>query len=98
MAKMEYFPTGPIENFWEQISDLHQFRKKKKDWFKELTDREIELLTLVAEGKKNPAIARHLNISRATVQNHRARVRDKLNIRSQTDYIKYALAYDLISF
>lgn len=98
MAKKKHFPTGPIDNFRKQISDLHQFRKKEQDRFKELTDREIEVLMLVAEGKKSPAIARQLNISRSTVQNHRARVRHKLNIRNQTEYIKYALAYDLISF
>lgn len=98
MAITKIYPTGPIGHFLEQISDLEQFKKKKRARFKELTDREIEVLTLAAEGLNNPDIAQELNISRTTVQNHRARVRDKLNISSQIDYIKYALAYNLITF
>lgn len=92
------YPTGPIGHLLEQISGLQRFKKKKRDRFEELTAREIEVLSLVAEGLKNPAIAKELDISRATVQNHRASVRDKLNLDHQTDYIKYALAYDLITF
>ncbi len=90
------YPTGPIDNLMRQMSGLQRFRHEKKDRFEELTGREVEILTLVAGGLKNPAIAKKLNISRATVQNHRARIRDKLNIQSQSDYIKYGLAYDLI--
>lgn len=90
------YPTGPIENLMKQMSGLQRFKDEKSRRFEELTDREIEILSLVAGGLKNPAIAGKLDISRATVQNHRARLRDKLNIESQADYIKYALAYDLI--
>ncbi|MBD3616905.1 MAG: helix-turn-helix transcriptional regulator [Gracilimonas sp.] len=90
------YPTGPIDNLMRQISRLQRFRVEKKDRFEELTGREVEILTLVARGLKNPAIAKKLDISRVTVQNHRARIRDKLNIQSQSDYIKYGLAYDLI--
>lgn len=90
------YPTGPIENLMRQMSGLQRFRDEKKERFEELTDREVEILSLVAEGLKNPSIAKELDISRATVQNHRARIRDKLNIESQSDYIKYGLAYDLI--
>lgn len=92
------YPTGPIGHFFEQLSDLQQFSEHQKNRFEELTDREIEVLGLVAEGMKNPAISEKLDISRATVQNHRASVRDKLNLSHQTDYIKYALAFDLIAF
>lgn len=90
------YPTGPIENLLRQMVGLQRFRDEKKERFAELTDREVEILSLIAGGLKNPAIAQKLDISRTTVQNHRARIRDKLNIESQSDYIKYALAYDLI--
>lgn len=98
MAIENIFPTGPIENLVKQVSDLQRFEQKHKDLFDTLTEREREILALIAGGMKNPGIAAKLDISRATVQNHRAKVRDKLNLNSQTDYIKYALAYDLISF
>lgn len=98
MATENIFPTGPIENLVKQVSDLHRFEQKRKDLFDTLTERETEILSLIARGLKNPGIAAKLGISRATVQNHRASVRDKLNLSSQTDYIKYALAYNLIPF
>ena len=63
-----------------------------------MTEREVEVLTLLATGLKNPAIAKRLGISRATVQNHRSRIRSKLNIKNQSDYIRFGLAYDLIQF
>lgn len=90
------YPTGPIKNLIKQMRSLERFRDMEKERFTELTDREIEILTLVSRGFNNPEIARKLDISRATVQNHRAQVRDKLNIESQVDYIKYAMAYDMI--
>ncbi len=98
MALDTIYPTGPIEKFIHQVTALQQFRKKHERRFEELTEREKEILSLIADGMNNPSIADKLDISRATVQNHRARVRDKLNINSQTGYIKYALAYDLIEF
>lgn len=93
-----FYATGPIENLLKQVSGLKQFRKKHVRFFESLTGREVEVLTLIASGLKNPAIAKKLEISRTTVQNHRANIRDKLNIENQTDYMKYALAYDLIEF
>lgn len=92
------YPTGPIEDLMRQMSNLQHFKNKRKDHFEELTAREVEILALVAGGLKNSAVAQKLGISRITVQNHRARIRDKLNIESQADYIIYALAYDLIQF
>ncbi|MEX0649213.1 MAG: helix-turn-helix transcriptional regulator [Balneolaceae bacterium] len=92
----DLYPTGPITSLIRQMSKLQGFREKTKTRFAELTDREVEVLGCVAEGLKNPAIAKKLGITRATVQNHRAAVRGKLGIETHTDYIKFALAYDLI--
>lgn len=92
------YPTGPIKNLIEQMSNLQKFRDRNKDRFNTLTDRETEILALIGKGMRNPAIGKKLDISRATVQNHRAQIRDKLNINNQVDYVKYALAYELIEF
>lgn len=92
------YPTGPVEDLIRQMFSLQRFNKKETRRFEELTGREVEILSLIAEGLNNPAVATKLGISRATVQNHRARIRDKLNIESQADFIKYGLAYDLIQF
>lgn len=94
----KYYPTGPIEDLMRQMLNLQRFKKEKKDHFEELTEREIEILSLVAGGLKTSVVAQELGISPATVQNHRAQIRDKLNIQSQADFIKYAMAYELVQF
>ncbi|MBN2733182.1 MAG: helix-turn-helix transcriptional regulator [Balneolaceae bacterium] len=92
------YPTGPIKTLIEQMSNLQKFRDRNKDRFNTLTDRETEILALIGKGMGNPDIGKKLDISRTTVQNHRAQIRDKLNINNQVDYVKYALAYELIEF
>lgn len=97
MEKQEESGKWVMELFGK-MSNLQRFIQKYEKQFKKLSEREIEILTLVAEGMKNSAIAGRLEISRATVQNHRAGIRKKIPIKSQADYIKYALAFGLISF
>ena len=50
----------------------------------ELTDREAEVLALVADGRSNPEIATELGVSLKTVQNHVSRVLTKLQVRDRT--------------
>lgn len=61
-----------------------------------LTPREREVLKLVAEGKSNKEIADLLFISTRTVENHRANMMNKLNIKKTADLIRYALNKGLI--
>ncbi len=49
-----------------------------------LTEREAEVLTLVADGRSNPEIARELGVSVKTVQNHVSNVLAKLQVRDRT--------------
>ncbi|MDP2643686.1 MAG: response regulator transcription factor [Desulfobacterales bacterium] len=56
-----------------------------------LTNREREVLKLIAEGKANKAIADLLYISERTVQHHRASIMKKLNINNVADLVKYAI-------
>ncbi len=51
---------------------------------KNLTEREAEVLALLAQGSSNPEIARELNVSLKTVQNHVSRVLAKLHVRDRT--------------
>lgn len=80
------------------VSNLQRFVHKFEKQFETLTEREVEVLTLIAEGMKNPAIAQTMRISLTTIQTHRDEVQKKLPIDSPADYIKYALAFGLISF
>ena len=56
-----------------------------------LTTREREVVKLIAEGRSSKEIADLLCISVRTVDNHRARIMEKLNLKKATDLVKYAL-------
>ncbi len=62
-----------------------------------LTDREIEVLILVAEGLTNREIAEELHIAVKTVQAHRANIMEKLDLHDRVDLTKYAIRNGLIS-
>jgi DNA-binding NarL/FixJ family response regulator len=55
--------------------------------FPELTDRESEVLTLMAEGRDNRAIATELEVSVKTVANHVSRILTKLQARDRVDAV-----------
>lgn len=61
-----------------------------------LSDREKEVLKLIAEGRHSQQIAEILGISLSVVQRHRANLMKKLNIHSQADVVKYAIQKHLI--
>jgi DNA-binding NarL/FixJ family response regulator len=65
--------------------------------FSNLSDREMEVLTLAAKGKTNRAIAHQLSISDRTVQGHFARIFEKLQATSRTEAVMKAVAMGLIS-
>jgi DNA-binding NarL/FixJ family response regulator len=57
-----------------------------------LTRREIEVLKLLAEGKKTNEIATALFISPYTVRRHRANIMEKLDVDNLADLVKYAIS------
>jgi len=61
-----------------------------------LTDRQREVLVLLAEGATNSEIAAKLFISPKTVASHRENIMEKLNMHSRTELVKYALRKGLI--
>jgi DNA-binding NarL/FixJ family response regulator len=65
-------------------------RKAMRSPIGRLTDREFEVLQLIGEGKDSHAIAKELHVSFKTVDNHRARLKEKLNLRTGTELICYA--------
>lgn len=60
-----------------------------------LTDREREVMQLVAEGCQNKVIGTKLGISPKTVEIHRARVMDKLQMRSTAELVRYLTKYEI---
>ncbi len=61
-----------------------------------LTEREIEILQLVAAGLANKEIAHRLSISERTVKNHLSNIMEKLHVNSRTQAAVYALRSGLV--
>jgi len=72
-------------------------RRDADDSYELLTDREREILQLVAEGKTNKEIATILNVSLYTVDTHRTHILQKLNLHSVPELILYAVRKGIIS-
>jgi DNA-binding NarL/FixJ family response regulator len=66
------------------------------DTLESLTDREREVLTLVAEGYTNQQMAKILCVSPKTVDGHRTNLMGKLDLHDRTEVVKYALRRNLI--
>lgn len=62
-----------------------------------LSLREREILRFIAEGKRTKEIAAILNISFKTVETHRANLSRKLQVRSLTDLVRYAIRNHIIA-
>jgi DNA-binding NarL/FixJ family response regulator len=62
-----------------------------------ITDREREILQLVAEGMTNQEIAAKLCISASTVDTHRKNIMSKLDIHSVAGLVKYAIRHKIVT-
>ncbi|MCJ7626144.1 MAG: response regulator transcription factor [Anaerolineaceae bacterium] len=69
---------------------------EKKDRFNDLTNREREVLQLIAEGNSNREIAERLHISVKTVATHKTHLKEKLNIHKDAELIRYAIRKGII--
>ena len=80
------------------VSDavLNDYRRHVTDPIDLLTSREREVLQMIAEGKTNKEIATVLNLSVYTVDAHRGRIMEKLNMHSATDLVRFAVRAGLV--
>ena len=66
-------------------------------WTRELTNREKEIVQLVAIGYKNREVAEKLGIAVKTVETHRANIMNKLALRNIAQLIRYAIQKGMVS-
>jgi len=78
--------TGDLANLYVQSR-----RQDEAEPAASLSPREIEIITLIAEGKSSKEIAALLFLSFRTIQNHRAKIMKKLNLKKNTDLVRYAI-------
>jgi len=81
-----------LEDYVRQMS-----QKGVEDTYDLLTAREREILQLIAEGKANKDVAAHLGLSLHTIETHRTRILQKLNLHSVPELILYAVRKGIIS-
>lgn len=75
---------------------LAQMNRNRHDPYGSLTGRERQVLQLVAEGLTNRQVAEDLCISHRTVETHRSRLMQKLDLHSEADILRYALERGII--
>lgn len=80
----------PATKHWPLLNGL------RNDQPKDLTDREKEVLGLLALGHTNREVAEQLYLSVRTVESHRARIQQKLDISSRAELVRHALDRDLL--
>ncbi|PYU54705.1 MAG: hypothetical protein DMG55_30530 [Acidobacteria bacterium] len=64
---------------------------------KRLSDRESQVLKEIARGFTMRLIAKNLGVSEKTVQTYRARIYEKLELRTRADLVHYAIAHGLLN-
>jgi DNA-binding NarL/FixJ family response regulator len=96
-ARGESFLTRRVSRMLQEdyIQDLKS--KGLADAYDMLTDREREVLQLVAEGKTNKEVAALLGIGLTTVETHRAHILQKLGLHSVPELILYAMRRGIVS-
>lgn len=70
-------------------------RKADEDAFRDLSDREMDVLTELARGKTNAEIGRILNLSEKTVRNYVSTILEKLHLTNRIELATYAVEHHL---
>jgi DNA-binding NarL/FixJ family response regulator len=88
------YPTVARSLVEDYVRRVHE--GGEKETYDGLTEREREVLTLIAEGDTTQEIALALHISVKTVERHRSNIMDKLNLHNRIELTKYAIRKGLI--
>jgi two-component system, NarL family, response regulator NreC len=81
-----------LEDYMRQLQ-----QRGLQDSYELLTDREKEILQLLAEGRSNKEVATTLDLSTYTVETHRTHIMQKLNLHSSAEIVLYAVRKKIIS-
>ena len=76
---------------------LHLERDAQRQPHEGLSDREYQVMCMIASGKKVKDIAENLSLSVKTISTYRARILDKMKMKSNADLIHYAIQNRLVN-
>ncbi len=91
------FLTRKVSRIMQEDYVRQLERRNLDDSYDLLTDREREVLQLIAEGRTNKEVANLLNVSLTTVETHRTHILQKLGLHSIPELILYAVRKGIIS-
>ena len=99
VLKGRYYVTPAVAKdvLQDVFEEADASRKEPPSKAPRLTPRQREVLQLVAEGKSIKEIATILDISIKTVEFHKSRITETLNLRTTADLTKYAVAHGIAS-
>jgi two-component system, NarL family, response regulator NreC len=97
VAQGRSFLTRKVSRLLQEDYVTQLERRGLDDSYELLTDREREVLHLVAEGRTNKEVAAMLNVSITTVETHRTHILQKLSLHSIPELILYAVRKGIIS-
>lgn len=78
------------------VTLINSLMTEDKDKDKDLSERELEILSLIASGNTNKEIGEKLFISGRTVETHRRNILNKLEVKNTAEMIKYAIQNKLV--
>jgi len=84
-----------ITNELAQRLAFDEGTQKPRRFFRKLSTREVEVLKLLASGKRNKDVALGLNLNEKTVSTYKARLMKKLNVDNMVDLLQQAKALEL---
>ncbi len=84
-----------ITNELAQRLAFDEGTQKPRRFFRKLSSREVEVLKLLASGKRNKDVAQGLNLNEKTVSTYKARLMKKLNVDNMVDLLQQAKALEL---
>lgn len=90
-----FFTAAASSVVFEHLRESHKKKTPPSDR-ERLSIREREVVQLLAEGKSNKEIGASLNISKRTVDHHRARIMDKLHVQSVGELVLYAVRNKIV--
>ncbi|HSR60289.1 MAG TPA: response regulator transcription factor [Robiginitalea sp.] len=84
-----------ITNELAQRLAFDEGTRKPRRFFRKLSTREVEVLKMLASGKRNKEVAQGLNLNEKTVSTYKARLMKKLNVDNMVDLLQQAKALEL---
>lgn len=89
--RLAYFLFSRLSELSRENSDLSRLQSFN------LTSRELQVLSLVAEGLCNKQIAQHFNLSLHTVKNHVHNILEKLRLSNRSEIVSFAIGNGLVT-